>query len=107
MSLDLGRFEALMRREKMETKDIAAKIGVSGHTVYRWSTGATQPTSINLSLLSDVLNTSTDYLLGTTNDPMPPKRSQVDLSEMEFRLIDAYRRGDLKEIMRLLVGSDD
>jgi len=107
MPLNLGRLEALMRQRRVETKDIAAKIGVSSHTVYRWVTGSTQPTSINLGLLADVLQTSTDYILGNTDDPTPPKRSQVDLTTMEYRLIDAYRRGDLREIMRLLGGGEE
>lgn len=107
MPLNLGRLEALMRQRKVENKDIAAKIGVSSHTVYRWATGSTQPTSINLGFLADVLQTSTDYLLGNTDDPTPPKRSQVDLTTMEYRLIDAYRRGDLREIMRLLGGGEE
>jgi transcriptional regulator with XRE-family HTH domain len=107
MPLNLGRLEALMKQRRVETKDIAAKIEVNGHTVYRWVTGATQPTSINLAHLAEVLQTSTDYLLGNTDDPTPPKRSQVDLTTMEYRLIDAYRRGDLREIMRLLGGGEE
>ena len=96
-----------MRREKLDTKAIAKKIGRNGHTVYRWITGSTQPTSLNLSLLAESLKTSTDYLLGNTDDPTPPKRSQVDLTDMEYRLIDAHRRGDLREIMRLLGGGEE
>lgn len=107
MPLNLGRLEALMKQRRLENKDIAAKIGVSGHTVYRWSMGSTQPSSVNLSLLAEALSTSTDFLLGNTNDPTPPKRSQVDLTAMEYRLIDAYRRGDLREIMRLLGGGEE
>jgi transcriptional regulator with XRE-family HTH domain len=105
MALNLGRFEALMKRQKLENKDIAAKMGISGHTVYRWSTGATQPTSFNLSRLADILKTSSDYLLDLTNDPAP-RPTQVDLNEKEFLIIDAYRRGDLREIMRLLGGDE-
>jgi len=107
MPLNLERLEALMGRRKLEPKDIAEAIHISSHTVYRWTKGTVQPTAFNLSLLADVLKTSTDYLLGITNDPSPPMRSKADLTELEFLLIDAYRRGDLKEIMRLLGNVDD
>lgn len=109
MPLNLGRLEALMGRQKLENKDIAAKIGVSSHTVYRWATGSTQPTSLNLSILAEVLKTSSDYLLGLTDDPTPPTKNITpeSLSAKERQLIDAWRSGRWRDAMQLLVGDDE
>lgn len=106
MPLHMVRIEALKERLKLTNKGISEAVGVKENTVWRWMSGKSQPASIHLSKLAEVLGTSSDYILGNTDDPTPRKRSQVDLTEDEFRILDAYRRGDWRGLMRLLGDGD-
>lgn len=107
MPLNMARVEALKTRLKLSNREISESVGVQENTVWRWISGKSQPASIHLSKLAEVLGTSSDYLLGNSDDPTPPKRSQVDLTESEFRLLTAYRRGDLNTAMRLFLGNEE
>jgi transcriptional regulator with XRE-family HTH domain len=106
MPLITSRIEALKERLKLSNKDICEAVGVKENTVWRWMSGKSQPASIHLSKLAEVLGTSSSFILGDTNDPTPPKRSQVDLTEDEYRILDAYRRGDWRGLMRLIGGEE-
>lgn len=107
MPLNTARIEALKTRLKLSNKGISESVGVKENTVWRWMSGKSQPASIHLSKLAEVLGTSSDYLLGNSDDPTPPKRSQVDLTEKEFRLLNAYRVGDMNTAMRLFLDNEE
>jgi repressor LexA len=106
MPLDIKRVEARKTDLKLSNRQIGEAINVSDNTVGRWLRGESQPTSINLGQLAEVLKTSNDFLLGLKDDPTPPLRSKADLTSKEFQLIDAYRHGDWQRLMRLL-GDDE
>ena len=61
------RLENLMRKNKTRGTYLSRELGVSYHTIYRWKTGASLPKPEMLVALSEVLNCSVDYLLGTTD----------------------------------------
>jgi len=61
-----------------------------------------QPSGALLAL-AQVLNTSTDYLLGKTDDPTPDYRSE-DLNPDERRVIAALRRGDRLAAIQIISG---
>lgn len=107
MPLNTARIEALKTRLKLSNKEISVSVGVKENTVWRWMSGKSQPASIHLSKLAEVLGTSSDYLLGNSDDPKPPPRTQADLTEQEFRLLNAYRRGDMNTAMRLFLDYED
>ena len=106
MPLRADRVRQLQQKQGYTNRHIATLIGVNENTVSRWARGTRQPGSLSLNLLAALLDTSTDYLLGTTDEPNPPKRAQVDVTQMEFLLLDAFRRGDMRAITRL-IGEDD
>lgn len=109
MPLDKTRTEALKTKSRLSLKEISEKMGVSDNTVGRWLRGDVQPTSLNLSMLAEVLKTSSDYLLGLTDDPTPPTKNITpeSLSAKERKLIEAWRSGRWRDAMQLLVGDDD
>lgn len=53
---------------KMTAKDLAIQINVSPTRLSNWENGKHKPNSDYISLLSETLNVSTDYLLGITAD---------------------------------------
>ncbi|MDO4270132.1 MAG: helix-turn-helix transcriptional regulator [Eubacteriales bacterium] len=55
-------------------KDVAAMLGMSQTGYSKYETGENDiPTSI-LIRLAEIYHTSTDYLLGRTDNPAPPRR---------------------------------
>ena len=45
-------------------RELGNRIGVSGQAVAQWATGVKRPSVENLTKLADVLETSTDAILG-------------------------------------------
>jgi transcriptional regulator with XRE-family HTH domain len=81
------RLKKARKRKNMYQKELAAALGVSRSAVTSWETGARVPEFETLKLLADVLEVSTDYLLGRTDDPTPkaadtPPPKQDPLSEL-------------------------
>lgn len=100
------RVEKLRERQGLTIVELSQKLGVGTNTIWRWMHGKSQPNAIRLAELAEALNTSSNYLLGATDDPTPLPLTKTDITQKEYRLLDAYRRGDLREAMRLLLGDD-
>ena len=47
---------------------LAADLGVSRQTVYRWETGKTKPPATALLVLAALFGCSTDYLMGAASE---------------------------------------
>lgn len=64
------------RKGRLNQEELASLIGVHTNTISRWENGSRSPDTDMLQKLAQVLNTSTGYLLGETDDPAPnPSRS--------------------------------
>lgn len=79
----------------------AAELGVEKKQVSRWETGSTIPGSDRLAEMAKILDVSTDYLLGLSDDPTPNMRVD-NLSEDEKAILKALRRGDDKEAIKII-----
>jgi transcriptional regulator with XRE-family HTH domain len=78
-------------KKRMSQKEISVSLGVSAPTVSDWENGKKSPAAKNLLALSKLLECSTDYLLGNTDDPAPLlvisdtlKQVQVGFDRGEF-----------------------
>jgi hypothetical protein len=60
--------------------------------------GLNDPTGDVLLKMSEILNTSVDYLLGKTDKEV----ATLDLSDTESHLVDAFRRGDVAAVIDIL-----
>lgn len=71
-------FNIRMKERRIEkgltTRDIADALGVEIRTVQLYEKGERRPDFERLSEIANMLETSTDYLLGRTDDPTPPGR---------------------------------
>jgi transcriptional regulator with XRE-family HTH domain len=79
----------------------AAELGIEKKQISRWETGSTIPGSDKLAKMASVLNVSTDYLLGLTDDPTPHLRLD-NLTDEERAVLAALRRGDDKTAMKII-----
>lgn len=68
------RIKALRKRIGLSAEDLAAAVGISPATMYRYENGDTQKLSGNIiAEIAMKLHTSVNYLLGTTDDPEIPQ----------------------------------
>ena len=59
----------LQRKKKGFTQKVLAKnVGVEPNTVYKWESGLASPSNASMKRLAFALDTSTDYLMGETDD---------------------------------------
>lgn len=74
------RIRDLRKQKRMSQTELAKSAGVSQTTVTAWETGKAEPSSSAVARLADILNVTTDYLLGRPNK-QGTKKDDVELSD--------------------------
>ena len=80
MSTIAKRLKLLRERKDLKQKDVALLTGLVRATLANWETGRTEPDLESVKLLADFYMVSTDYLLGRTDDPTPPRETEENPS---------------------------
>ena len=62
------RILTLLEKKGMTQRELANKIGASEVSISRYISGARMPKANIVVYIADALNTTTDYLLGRTNE---------------------------------------
>ena len=57
---------------------IKKDLGFTNSVISGWRIGRAKPSADAIVKLAVYFNVSTDYLLGLTNDPIPPERVKLD-----------------------------
>lgn len=68
------RLKELRKEKGMTQIELAEALDVSKGTVAMWETGRRRPSFDMLDRLSDVFDRRIDYILGTTDDPLPASK---------------------------------
>ena len=63
------RLKSVREKNKLSQAALAKKLYVSQQTVGKWETGASSPNPETIAKIADILNVSTDYLLGKSDIP--------------------------------------
>lgn len=81
---------------------LADAVGTSQKQISRYESGTNDPTGNVIVAFAKALETSSDYLLGITDDPTPSSRRD-ELSPYEQKLLAVLRRGNKMEAARLIL----
>ncbi len=73
---------------------LAVELEISQEAISQYISGKIKPKTSIVIKMADILNTSTDYLLGLTNNPTP---SNIFLNEKENHIIENYRQLNTNE----------
>ena len=65
------RIRELRKQRGLTQNKLAELIGADSNLISRWETGKSKPISLYVQKLAQALGTSTDYLLGDTDDSSP------------------------------------
>ena len=106
MALMGGRITQLRIELGMNQTQFAEKLGVSPNQLSRYERHVMNPTLETFILMADLLNTSTDYLLGRSNIPHPEEEPQPYTNETEAEMLAFLRQFDIdtqRRMMRALI----
>jgi len=90
------RFEGLRRSKGITKKFIAITLDRSPTLCQDWKLKKSQPSAQQLAIVADILGTTPAYLLGESDDILPP-----DLDEMETLLSTLRDREDIRMLFKL------
>lgn len=77
------RIKAARKAKKLTQEQLAAKVKTTKGTISNYENGYSSPSNEMIVLLADVLEVSTDYLLGRIDNP-EPLHDKKDKDEKEF-----------------------
>jgi len=108
-----NRLKFLRKKHKLSQEELAKKINTTKGTISNYENEHSTPSNEVLKDLANVLNTTTDYLLGRTDNPNPPgelpaltEKDQRDIAKDLEKIInnistDGYAHFDGKSIDEL------
>lgn len=91
----LGERIAYRRQSLDMTQDYLAElVDSSQRQISKYEKSLNNPTSDVLAKIATALNTTTDWLLGLTDNPQRPLRNSGDLDDLERKAIEILRSQD-------------
>jgi transcriptional regulator with XRE-family HTH domain len=102
-----NRLLALRKVLGMTQSDVAAATGISQAALSKIEVDGDRLrlTGQTLKQLAEGLGVSADYLLGLTDDPRRV-REGPPITLREWAILEAVRRDDVKQVMRLMLDND-
>jgi transcriptional regulator with XRE-family HTH domain len=95
------KLRAAREKRGLTQEELGALVGTTLSQIWRYENDWTSPNSETLTQIARILKVSVDYLL----DLSEPKSEDMnpDLSKTERKILDAFRRGDKLEAIRVIV----
>ncbi len=91
MALRADRLKQRRQALHLSQEQLAERTGVNQPQVSRWELGENDVSGETLAALARALSTTSDWLLGLSNDPQSAIRYVGDLNETELEVISALR----------------
>lgn len=98
--ITMNNLKKIVKTQNKSLLSIAIELGVSQEALSQYINGKINPKLSNIVKLSKMLNTTTDYLLDLTDNPIKPN---INLTENEFTLLNNYKK--LNKTEQLMVNS--
>ena len=87
----LSRILFILQSNNIEQKELCDFLQISNSVFSDWKSGRNKSYKKRISEIAQFLNVSADYLLGNTDTPASSEENNISLSDIEIRLIRAYR----------------
>ena len=94
------RLRSLREARGLSQDDMEERLALGNGQLYRYETGKAEPSAEVLVRIAEEFEVTVDYLLGLVESPHDNLSAQ-DLSAEEQELLAAFRRGDLRRLMRI------
>lgn len=80
------RIKKLAKERGLSLQQAAEKAGIGINSIYRWD--KVTPSSNSLEKVANILHTTTDYLLGRTDDPNIPNSNENNINSNTLTWLD-------------------
>ena len=101
---NLKNLKALRESKKLSQQALGDVIGVTQQAIYKYENCLAEPDIHTLVALADFFETSVDYLIGNSENPLKYEpRMSYDLNENEQQYINDYRQ--LPPSVRLIINA--
>lgn len=97
------RLRQLRKHHGYSQGELADLVHIGERQIWRYENGETEPDGDTIARIAKILETSTDYLLGLIDDPTPYRISEHGLSKIEQAAVEAWRRGDVIEAIKVIL----
>lgn len=87
---------------RMSQPELAFAVGTDQRSISRYENDRVTPTADVIVAIARELETTTDYLLGVTDDPERPLRSELDLDDVERHVLRLLRSHSPDERQKML-----
>lgn len=94
------RLRQLREEQGYTQEELSEMLDIGVTQIWRYENEKSKPSSDILTKISRALDVSADYLLGLTDEPKG--FIDVEITPQEKRALEAFRRGDIKAIIRLM-----
>jgi len=98
--IDGQRLRELREQSNLSRRELAEEISITEGQIVRYESGKNDATGDVLARIATFFGVSADYLLGLTDNPASP--IGTDLTQAEAAAIAAWRRGDFREVMKVI-----
>jgi transcriptional regulator with XRE-family HTH domain len=102
MALVIERLRTTREHLNWSQRELARRCGLGEVQIYRYESGITDPSTDSLKKIAEVLNISTDFLLGLSDYPHGQVGDGV-LDDDERVILNAYHREGWSGLARLSV----
>ena len=100
------RVRDLRKKLGHSQSELASIAEIDNTLISDYERGKGNPTAVTLKALSQALGTSSDYLLGMTDDPTPPSMHTIDhLARLEQHVIELWREGKANQAAMLILSN--
>lgn len=103
-AVNAGRIRCLVEeyqaRHNTTQEEIAKEIGMSHSQLWRYLSGASEPSPAIILRIADFFDVSVDYLFSRTDNPYMPKSDSLSSNERE--LIEAVRKHGFATVLTML-----
>jgi transcriptional regulator with XRE-family HTH domain len=100
------RLRLLRKNQGYSQGELADAVNIGERQIWRYENEETEPDGVTVARIARVLETSTDYLLGLTDDPTPHTMQESDLTKQERAALSAWRRGDIVGAIKVIVSGE-
>jgi len=94
------RLKRIRTERNLTQDDLNNRLGFGANQIYKYESGKSDPSAEIFVRIANELEVTTDWLLGLVAEPNEYLQEK-DLSSAERKLLSAFRRGDLRDLMRI------
>src|SRR5258708_1673759 len=100
MTLRVDRLQALREQKGWSQRELARRCSLGETMIRKYESTQTEPTTSSLKQIAEVLNVSSDYLIGITDEPRG-HLGDGELNDDEQVILNTFRRDGWTGIVRL------